>query len=242
MTLAKLFKVRFIACVAVFMLTCVTAEAQIGPGTEGTVAKFTSPNSVGDSVIVEDKFGNVGVGTGVPTSKLTVAGTIESQSGGFKFPDGTIQTSAMKDPALSAFQTELSIHWEDGEIGGSASFDVPSGKRLVIENLTLRATTGNGGHFGTCSLSTFLNGTNVHHQIIPTFIRSGTSADLFGFINKVRMYAEGKVFLQASRGGTQIIANMDLTISGYLVDLPPAAREASGANNLASVKTAKRKF
>ncbi len=38
--------------------------------------------------------GNVGVGTLNPTAKLSVAGTIESTSGGFKFPNGTIQLTA----------------------------------------------------------------------------------------------------------------------------------------------------
>jgi hypothetical protein len=38
--------------------------------------------------------GNVGVGTSVPGSRLTVAGTIESTSGGVRFPDGSIQTTA----------------------------------------------------------------------------------------------------------------------------------------------------
>ena len=38
--------------------------------------------------------GNVGIGTDAPTSELTVAGTIESTSGGVKFPDGTTQTTA----------------------------------------------------------------------------------------------------------------------------------------------------
>jgi len=37
---------------------------------------------------------NVGIGTALPGSPLTVAGTVESLSGGFKFPDGTIQTTA----------------------------------------------------------------------------------------------------------------------------------------------------
>jgi hypothetical protein len=35
--------------------------------------------------------GNVGIGTNDPTQKLTVAGTIESTSGGYKFADGTVQ-------------------------------------------------------------------------------------------------------------------------------------------------------
>jgi N-acetylneuraminic acid mutarotase len=38
---------------------------------------------------------NVGIGTNTPVSKLTVAGTIESISGGLKFPDGTTQTTAV---------------------------------------------------------------------------------------------------------------------------------------------------
>ncbi|MBK7473631.1 MAG: hypothetical protein IPI73_26340 [Betaproteobacteria bacterium] len=37
--------------------------------------------------------GNVGIGATSPGSKLTVAGLIESTSGGIKFPDGTIQTT-----------------------------------------------------------------------------------------------------------------------------------------------------
>lgn len=38
--------------------------------------------------------GDVGIGTPSPGSKLEVAGTVHSTSGGFKFPDGTVQTSA----------------------------------------------------------------------------------------------------------------------------------------------------
>ncbi len=38
--------------------------------------------------------GNIGIGTLEPAEKLTVAGTIQSTSGGIKFPDGTVQTTA----------------------------------------------------------------------------------------------------------------------------------------------------
>jgi hypothetical protein len=38
--------------------------------------------------------GNVGIGTTTPGQKLTVAGMVESTSGGFRFPDATMQTTA----------------------------------------------------------------------------------------------------------------------------------------------------
>jgi len=40
------------------------------------------------------KTGKVGIGTNTPANLLTVAGTVQSTSGGFKFPDGSVQVSA----------------------------------------------------------------------------------------------------------------------------------------------------
>jgi len=45
-------------------------------------------------IIMNPGGGSVGINTLSPTSPLTVAGTIQSTSGGFKFPDASVQTSA----------------------------------------------------------------------------------------------------------------------------------------------------
>src|SRR5437660_1443352 len=46
------------------------------------------------NLILQSAGGNVGIGTTAPGQRLSVAGTVESTSGGFKFPDGTVQNTA----------------------------------------------------------------------------------------------------------------------------------------------------
>ncbi|MFA4835379.1 MAG: hypothetical protein WC749_04825 [Dehalococcoidia bacterium] len=52
-------------------------------------------DSITEKVRIRATTGNVGIGTTAPGQKLTVAGTIETTVGGIKFPDTTIQTTAM---------------------------------------------------------------------------------------------------------------------------------------------------
>lgn len=76
-----------------------TSNPVTGSGTVGRIAKWTGVDgansfSIGNTNIFEDKFGKVGIGTITPTSPLTVQGMIETTLGGYKFPDGTVQTTA----------------------------------------------------------------------------------------------------------------------------------------------------
>ncbi len=68
-----------------------------GSGISGQLPKWAGNNSTSyvltDSIITEDKTGKIGIGTTAPTSKLTVQGMIETTLGGYKFPDGTVQTT-----------------------------------------------------------------------------------------------------------------------------------------------------
>ena len=63
-----------------------TEHLQVGTWDMGTDT-FTELLRITDS-------GDVGIGTSSPTEKLSVAGIIESTSGGVKFPDGSTQTTA----------------------------------------------------------------------------------------------------------------------------------------------------
>lgn len=63
--------------------------------------------------IAVDSSGNVAIGTATPTvgQKLTVAGGVQSVSGGYTFPDGTTQTSAAGSSAVSYPQNIQSANY-----------------------------------------------------------------------------------------------------------------------------------
>ena len=108
---------------------------------------------------VDTTTGFVGIGTTSPNAKLEVAGTIHSTSGGFKFPDGTVQSSAAMGAAggtgaRNPLQIALLRWYEANESGatfsvGSSPFGVAfDGANIWVTNANnnnvtkLRASDG----------------------------------------------------------------------------------------------------
>jgi hypothetical protein len=95
-----------------------------------------SANSTG-KVVMQDSGGNVGVGTANPTERLSVAGTVQSTSGGFKFPDGSVQGTAAPNTAYTtrsapALDTRQIADVDDAGPTELAHLDLPAGTYLLF--------------------------------------------------------------------------------------------------------------
>ncbi|MBV8674507.1 MAG: hypothetical protein JOZ33_13830 [Acidobacteriaceae bacterium] len=138
-------------------------------GTANHVTKFSGANTVVNSGITEVN-GNVGIKTTTPGSPLTVAGTIQSTSGGFKFPDGSVQTTAAKGGSQGlVHDNTLTGAGVNGSPLGVANPLVIQGGNFAIEGIatgpdfTDAGVTGFGavggtGVFGNASIGVFASG------------------------------------------------------------------------------------
>ncbi|MBV9303667.1 MAG: hypothetical protein JOY62_03435 [Acidobacteriaceae bacterium] len=100
--------------------------------------------SSSSTLLVVQHGGNVGIGTTSPSSLLTVAGSIRSTSGGFTFPDNTVQTTA----AVSG----LSAVSHDGTLTGAGTGASPLGINvplsLTSSFTTLSVASTGAGYYG----------------------------------------------------------------------------------------------
>jgi hypothetical protein len=167
-------------------------------------------NNTSNNDILMVTGGNVGIGTTSPASKLEVVGTIEtSGTGGIKFPDGTIQTSA----ATAGNFVEL----------GPTSVQQTSAEKAVWVQST--ANTGTGV-FGIASATgaytnyggSFQSGGNTGRGVYGVATATGavtnyggffqslgnTGRGVYGFASNASGANYGGLFESASTAGTGV--------------------------------------
>jgi hypothetical protein len=158
-----------------------------GSGSTGQLARWTGVDgsnsySLGNSSIFEDKFGKVGIGTTAPTSKLTVQGMIETTLGGYKFPDGTVQTTAFSADkvvkSLNGLQGDLTLMAGANitimpSAGNTLTIAAPNALTAIIHNPTLSGNGTQGSPLGI-AVPLNLNGTlsviNTNTPNLPSAI------------------------------------------------------------------------
>jgi hypothetical protein len=96
----------------------------------------------GKPLITMNSAGRVGIGTTAPSNTLTVGGTIESITGGFKFPDASIQTTALPAGcALNQFPKWSGTAWTCAAGSGSGTVtSIAAGAGLTGGTITTSGT------------------------------------------------------------------------------------------------------
>ena len=181
-----------------------------------------------------DEKGDVSIGTTSTGSKLTVAGVIESTTGGIKFPDATTQTTAgltavttnatltgdgtakmplgiaspllVRDIDNPAFQPFQNSRGSNGII-----VTVPAGKRLVVEFVSGFQILSGGSTEGAISL--FVIGSITHHLAV-----SSVSGTTYRVNQLIKMYVSAGQSLQVAFSSASV--GSSIAVSGYYVDVP----------------------
>ena len=114
------------------------------------------------SLILQPSGGNVGIGTTTPGDKLTVAGVIASTTGGFRFPDGTVQTTATLrgpqgnagppgPPGPAVTTSAVCVDGLPQSLGGQTC-GCPGGRLISIVPSPCRATADTGTCNGSSAI------------------------------------------------------------------------------------------
>ncbi len=139
-------------------------------------------NNGGPQLAIKNS-GNIGIGTTTPGQKLSVAGTIETTSGGVKFPDGTTQITAFTGSNGSA---QFDSGWQ--AVAGSTTYSYTHGLGTTPLKVTILAKDNSTGKVINVS-SQYAYGYSTYGGLSSVtmdsnYIRIRTSADRIGaFVN-----------------------------------------------------------
>lgn len=199
----------------------------------GTVRIYSG----GAEAIRIDSSGNVGIGTASPSSPLTVAGVIESTSGGVKFPDGTTQTSAGYSTA------DINTYIDRGYVTSENASNLADGWYTIATNTGNRAIaefaiwdTASGDHQHVLFNATHSYGATDSNSI-NVFANSAYSGSNFRYIRiKEGGTYEGaalQVYIEGSTNAVNAaIVGANVTVNGWVLkDWIPDATDPGDVDN-----------
>ena len=180
----------------------------------------------------------------VPTvaqGTTTVAGTVQAQqagawSVGLDPSQNTVRVGNTEaDPvpvanvndARQPFQRFFSLNATDFP-NALGSFQVPSGKRLVIEYASFRGEKPQG-QILELVIQTTVNSVLAPHFLTPSPVGAMGTSEFFTASQQMRVYADPGtsvgVFIQRFAGPFTGNISAGVSISGYLVDAPPQSQQ-----------------
>jgi hypothetical protein len=151
--------------------------------------------------------GNVGIGTDAPAQKLTVTGMVQSTSGGFKFPDGSVQTSAA---GTTYTTTNFQNPPTDGSFASAAHLNLPTGTYLLAVSMRLFNSKNDAGQNNSRWIQCHFSGDSATPY---SFDIAGFSASTLSF-HSVLSVSSGRVDVictQSSDGITIFPARLSAT-------------------------------
>lgn len=145
-------------------------------------------------------------------------------------PAQPVPTKDQNNPAYQPFQWQGPVLAGVGLEYGTAIFNVPAGKRLVVEQISalVRITSGVSGQIPQLDLNTIASNVQAN-TFVPMFFAGNSTPLSVSFIaaQPIRMYGDpgSQIVVEVKRSldinGTwtgNLIANVTLT--GYLVNIP----------------------
>jgi hypothetical protein len=157
---------------------------------------------------------------------ISAAGLVESTSGGFKFPDGTVQSGAAASDGTPVHLFGKCLVANNANTGVGLIFTVPAGKRLEVDFVSLAAVNLDFGegllpliHMGAGNSSFYFEemvGGNHYPGLGPSLIR--TASKIVHMDAAAGDNVSCEVWTTLNSGTNR---ELQVSIAGHLLDAAP---------------------